>query len=363
MSHGRKVTPARWERQLRTRWATVRFYARALRLLVPYGVASLAIGTLGAIVAHDTGGDHAGPLPWDQAVFVTYKMLMGELADKAPAHPVGQAMAYLWPLLGIFLMAEGLIKIGMNVFRKEEHAEAWVSILAQSSRGHVVVCGLGSIGFRVIEELVELGEQVFVVELRAQSPFIPRARALGVEVLVGDARTENLLISLNVPAARAVIIVTNDDLANMEIAMDVRGMAPDVPVVMRLYDQQLAQKVKASLGVSVSMSTSKLAAPLFASSALDPAVVGTHRVGDRLMLVLELEVKVGSGLIGRSLGQLREGPRLDIVAVQTPGKAWEVQPPPTRVLECADRVQVMLPSERLREVHKLAGDPMPVDRP
>lgn len=358
MITSKRVTrPSRAERRIREMLASARFYGRALRLLVPYAAASLLIGALGAVVAHEPGPDGGASIPWEQAFYLTYRMLMGEMADTVPPTFVGQVMVYLWPLLGIFLMAEGLIKIGMTVFRKEEHAEAWVTILAQSSRGHVIVCGVGSIGYRVIEELINLGEQVFAIELNPACPTIPRAQELGAEVIVGDARSEKVLESLNIAQARAILVVTNNDLTNMEIAMDSRRLAPDLPVVMRLYDQDLAQKVKTALGVSVSMSTSKIAAPLFATSALDPSVVGTHRVGGRLMLVIELEVRSGAGLAGLSLGELREGPRIDVVAVCVAGREWELQPAASCVLGVGDRVQVLVASDRLAEMHRVAGDP------
>lgn len=193
---------------------------------------------------------------------MSYCLLMGEVPSDLPDHPLAVAVLYVQPILGILLMAEGVIKLGFEVFNKEVKAEEWMGTLAQTSRGHVVMCGLGTVGFRTLEELVSLGEQVFVVERKADCAFLEQARSMGAHVVVGDARAEDLMRNLNVINARAVVIVTDDDLANLEIAMDVRDMAPHVPIVMRLYDQRLANKVKQTLGIQVSVSTSKLAAPL-----------------------------------------------------------------------------------------------------
>ncbi len=54
-------------------------------------------------------------------------------------------------------------------------------------RGHVVVCGLGSIGFQTVKELIGLGERVVVIERDPDNPFVTAARRLGAAVLVGDA--------------------------------------------------------------------------------------------------------------------------------------------------------------------------------
>src|SRR5262249_55582379 len=53
--------------------------------------------------------------------------------------------------------------------------------------GHVVVCGLGSIGFRVVEELIGSEERVVVIERARDNPLISTARRLGSPVLIGDA--------------------------------------------------------------------------------------------------------------------------------------------------------------------------------
>ncbi len=55
------------------------------------------------------------------------------------------------------------------------------------SRDHMVVCGLGRIGFRVVERLVQRRIPCIAVEQAEDSRFIASARALGVPVIVADA--------------------------------------------------------------------------------------------------------------------------------------------------------------------------------
>ncbi len=348
-----QARPGWIERRLRRGLAEAWFFGRALRTLAGPGVRLLLCWLGGAAIEHWLGGAGGGEGPgWLGAIWDSYRMMMGELPDDLPDHWLAQAMVYVQPILGIFFLAEGLLKLGFEVFDKEHKKEDWMNILASSSRGHVVLCGLGSVGFRTLEELIPLGEQVFIVERRADNLFLDQARAMGAHVIIGDARTENLLRGLNVAAARAVLIVTDDDLANLEIAMDVREMAPHVSIVMRLYDQKLANKVKATLGVQVSFSTSKLAAPLLASAAFDPGIVGTHRVGDQLVVVIEIVVSGTGALAGRTVLEVGRDLRLGVVALHR-GGAWELQPIPERVLTAGDRVQIMVPGQRVAELHRL----------
>lgn len=346
--------PPRFERLLRRLVAEGLFFVLALRSLIGPAVRAAAVGGIGTVILHYLGSvQNADPPDWRVAMYFSFRLLMGETPDELPDHPLAELVLYVQPILGILLMAEGLIKLGFEVFNKEVKAEEWMGTLASTSRGHVVVCGLGTVGFRTLEELISLGEQVFVVERKADCAFLEQARELGAHVVVGDARTDNLMRSLNVQNARAVLIVTDDDLANLEIAMDVREMAPDVPIVMRLYDQRLANKVKQTLDVQVSVSTSKLAAPLLASAALDPAVVGTHRIGQTLLVVLDLQLHARSVLASKTVEELTKVASVTVVAIQHVGAPWILQPLPGEHLLPGDRVQLMLPSDRVEEIHAM----------
>ncbi|MFN7147675.1 MAG: potassium channel family protein, partial [Myxococcota bacterium] len=336
-------TPAlrhrRIERRLRRAWAEVAFFGRALRVLVRPMIALALAFVVGTVVEKLWGAPPGGQAPrWDEAAFTSYTLLLGEIGAPLPADPWAQAVLYLMPLVGIVFVAEGVLKLGFTVFDKRAHPGEWIRIMAEKSRGHVILCGLGTVGFRVLEELVALDEQVFVIERNEGGEFVARARELGAEVLIGDARTENLLRSLNVRDARAVLIVTDDDLANLEIAMDVRDIRADVPIILRLFDQRLAQKVRHTMGIQVSLSTSMVAAPLFASAALDAHVVGTHRVGGKLLLVVELAV--GPKLAGRTAATLLRDHGLTLVAVRT-GDVWRTDPAPDDAVQPGDRIQVM----------------------
>lgn len=349
--------PRRGLRQrLRTRaLAELLYFGRSLRSIArPLLMLATVLGT-GATLLRAYGSDDAGrPLSWTTAIFQSYGLLLSEHLDPRPGvHPVLQVIQYLWPILGVLLLAEGLVKLGISVFRKEENREAWVEILARASRGHVILCGVGNVGFRTLEELVALGEMVIAVDRDANCPFLDRARALGVAVYVGDARDEHVLRKLNVQQAAAVIIATNDDLANLEIAMDVREVRDDVHVVMRLFDQALARKVRGALGVDVSVSTSALAAPLFASAALDRSVVGTQRVGDELMVVAEQDVDPRGLLAGATVGGLLKDLKLSVLAVRGAEGPWTIQPPPDTRLRAGDRVQLLLHSRDLARMHTI----------
>src|SRR5208282_716051 len=85
--------------------------------------------------------------------------------------------------------------------------------------GHVVVCGLGNIGFRVIQELLRGGEKVVAIEQAPDGRFLATVRRLGVAVIIGDATVLEVLKQANAATARSVIAATSNQLANLEIAL------------------------------------------------------------------------------------------------------------------------------------------------
>lgn len=350
--------PSRLERALRRALAELRFYGHILRTLVGPTLRLALVVLVGAVLERHFGSPPgAEQLSWPQAFYASYCLLYLEHVHALPAHPVGQAVGYIQPLLGILLLAEGFVKIMVASVSRGAQSEVWVQILASTSRGHTLVIGVGSVGFRIIEELRAMGEQVFAVERAEDGPFVASARELGVHVLVGDARSDSVLRSLNVSKARAVIVATDDDLVNLEVAMDVRELTPDVPVVLRLFDQRLARKVRSALGVEISFSTSALAAPLFASAALDTRVVGTHRIGDHHLLIARLTVEPGSRLDGASAADMSQLYRLTLLALASPGADWQLQPTPMTRVRGGDQIRVALQRDQLDDVGELVQAP------
>jgi Trk K+ transport system NAD-binding subunit len=170
---------------------------------------------------------------------------------------------------------------------------------AEARTGHYIVCGLGVIGYRVVELLHQLGETVVVITEGAREEWKENAKAAGIEIIFGDAREASLMAQAGLGKARSLIAATDKDLVNIEIALDAKRERPDLPVVVRLFDQNLARHLESSFDVRRALGMSTLAAPAFAAAALgedviasftaagEPFVIG--RVRGRAVEELELE--------------------------------------------------------------------------
>ena len=83
-------------------------------------------------------------------------------------------------------------------------------------RNHVIVVGLSALGMRVITDLVKAGHDVAVIEINEDNRFLSAARALDVPVIFGDATLKQTLEAARVQRARAVAVLTRDDMINIE---------------------------------------------------------------------------------------------------------------------------------------------------
>jgi Trk K+ transport system NAD-binding subunit len=181
--------------------------------------------------------------------------------------------------------------------------------------GHVVVCGLGNVGYRLVTELTAMGERVVAIDRAADGPFIATVRRSGVPAFVGDATVADVLKQVRAGEAKAVIAATSSELANLEIALLVREMNPRQRVVVRLSDPQFAEAVREAADIRNALSIPALAAPAFAAALYGDRVHTLVTAAGRTLVVIEIVIDADeSYLIGKSLRALALDYRLLPVA-------------------------------------------------
>jgi len=183
-------------------------------------------------------------------------------------------------------------------------------------RNHVVVLGLGNVGYRTMLHLQEAGIEVAVVESRTGGRFVAIARRQGVPVLIADAHFLDSLRALSVRHARAVVAATDDDLANLEAALAARELNPTARVVTRLFDQELAERAQQQLHITACQSVSALATPAFVAAALGEGVLSIIERGRLLWLLAETTVQPGSAADGAEVRELEADAELRVLAVR-----------------------------------------------
>ena len=192
---------------------------------------------------------------------------------------------HMWlRLWGIGLIFAGLITTAIlvafiaDLLLSRRFAQSAGRRQVRHLRDHTIVVGLGSFGIRVVSDLKAAGHDVAVIERSEDNRYLSVAAELDVPVIFGDAKLRQTLEAARLDEARAVALLTQDDMVNIETGIVLREMLgprvmpelnrPDVPIVLRIYDRALGAAVAAASGSNMS-----------APQSIRDAVV--HRRGSR----------------------------------------------------------------------------------
>ena len=178
------------------------------------------------------------------------------------------AVEALFPLVGIVLIGEGIVRLGILMFSRRLGEKEWMIVMASTFRDHIIVCGLGHLGFRLLGQLRAREQDLVVIERDPACSFLGRAREDGAAVLVRDMRDDQALRDAGIVDARVIVVASNDDLANIEVALDARRMNPKIRILLRLFDQRIADKFKDLGIIDEAFSSAALAAPVVADMVL-----------------------------------------------------------------------------------------------
>jgi len=207
---------------------------------------------------------------------------------------------------------------------------------------HVIVAGLGNVGTRVVGQLHDLGIGVVCVDKNENAAGVPMARRLGLKVVIGETYREETLLAAGVATCRALVSVTDSDIVNLETALHARALAEEPRIVVRLYDDDLAERVQKNVSNTISRSVSYLAAPAFAAAMLEHQVLRTIPVGRHVLLIADVAVGEGAQLAGGRVDDVHDGSDVRLIALRRRGgTAVDWSPRPGDALRTGDGLVVV----------------------
>src|SRR5688572_3911984 len=99
-----------------------------------------------------------------------------------PHHIVLQLFHFFMPIVGIIVLAQGLADFGGLLFNRKARNKEWEMAVASTLSKHIILVGLGHLGYRVALKLHEMGESIAVIELSSDADQVNAARELGIPV-------------------------------------------------------------------------------------------------------------------------------------------------------------------------------------
>src|SRR5688572_18229057 len=334
----RLIRPAIWARY-------ARFLAREFRWPA---LVFLGIVFGGGLLVHltYTSGPASESKDYIRVCYGVYLLIFMQPDLPFPDQGYLRPLWFIIPIIGLGAVADSVVRLGYFIFSRKRHLQEWQIMEASAMRDHTIVIGIGKVGYRILQELHVLRIPAVGVERRTESHLLEEIRGLGLPVIQGDARLKKTLIDANVEKAKAIILATDDDLANIDAALTAREMRPDIRVVLRLFDDTLADRV-ANVFKMPAISTSQTAVPAFIAAATGRSVYQSIRLEGQDLRMADIDVGP-SGLAGRPVSELLSQHDLSVVLLRRSGKS-DINPEAQTVLQAGDKIVLLGPVARIAD--------------
>jgi len=256
-----------------------------------------------------------------------------------------QLFYFVMPLVGIVILAQGLADFGSLLFNRRARSKEWEMAVASTMNKHIVLIGLGHLGYRVTQKLYEMGENIAVVELNPGTHTTAAARDMGMPVIQGDARHASALEAANIKDARTIILASQNDAMNLQIALKARSLNPDIQVVIRIFDEDFAHSLQEQFGF-IALSATEMAAPVFAAAAAGADVTNPISIEGQQLSLARLSIHPSSSLANRTVGYVEDNYHLNIILLRHDHQS-EMHPTDTSPLHAGDTLAVLGGPEQL----------------
>ena len=241
------------------------------------------------------------------------------------------------------------------------------AVAAPPTSGHVILCGVRGIGVRIAEHLHRAGEQVVVLSEYVGAQQHALVRSWGMTEVPPAGGTAATLYAAGLDTAKAVVCVTEDDLSNLEIALLVRQIRPDVPIVTQLGNRSIGRAMADGGGPGAVLDVATLAAPAIVEACLSQNV---HEMTIETETYQVASVPISQTATLRHLfgdlapvGVLRPTDRRGTV-IDCPGRDFVVQPGDVAALlgTAEDFAVAGVPLDQPREIQEAATRRRPLRR-
>jgi voltage-gated potassium channel Kch len=132
-------------------------------------------------------------------------------------------------------------------------------------KNHIILCGLGRLGYFIAEGLIQKGEKIVIIESNEDSASTRYFRSIHIDVYNGNARHPQVLQDAGAEHCRALISAIGDDSTNLEIGLNARYFQAEIMLVLRIFDESMAEVIREKFDIHLTNSMSFICAEKFAS--------------------------------------------------------------------------------------------------
>ena len=225
--------------------------------------------------------------------------------------------------------------------------------VASTFDNHIILVGLGHLGYQAAQDLINLHQTVVVIESDPKADLVEAVRDKNIPVIINDANREASLEAAGVTRAKTIMLCTQNDSLNLQIAVKAKAINPKIKVVVRIFDADFAQAIENQFGFQA-LSASSISAPAFAASAAGVEITRPISIEGHALSLAKVHLKAGSKLANKDIAKIEEKFDISIVYWQHDDD-HDFHPPSETLLSKGDAIAILAKQECITKVLNANG--------
>ncbi|MEH2072292.1 MAG: NAD-binding protein [Nostoc sp.] len=294
-----------------------------------------------------------------EAFYATAVLLLGGYGDifgsinfKTPPEPAEHMPGWL----RLFSLGLTLIGIGFVGVLYALLTDAFLSFRFRffnsyqpsiPQKDHIILIGFNRVGQRVAALLQEFKQPLLGINSTATNLDFFNKIPLIIDSIADALRKANLTNS------KSVVVVTDDSIENLEIALTVHAQSPTTRVVIRTYDRYFRDNVARLFPYAQVICTSAISAEVFAAAAFGENILSLFNFDTQTILVVEYMIEAGDTLNGLLLAEVAYGYGVVPILYQSLKRSpLKLMPSDNIQLAVGDRLIVLANSNSLQQIER-----------
>ena len=335
----KSILPREWKATIRDTLLLVNEFKEPLIIF------ALAIIVFGMLYYYFAQLYHVPVDSYAESIYLMLTLTFLQPSGDFPNQPILQSFYFIMPLVGIVTLALGLTEFGILLFNRRARSKEWEMAVASTYNKHTVLIGLGHLGYRVVQKLHEMEENVVVVEVNPNVDSLTAIRRIGIPVIEDDATRPAVLDAAGIGKAKTIILCSQNDAMNLQLALKARSINPNIKVVIRIFDEDFAKSLQEQFGFTA-LSATGMAAPIFAAAVAGADFTNPISVEGHQMSLARITISPESDLAGKSVGFIEDNYHLNIVLLRH-DHTNEMHPTDSRCISGGDMIAALGEPEKL----------------
>jgi voltage-gated potassium channel len=274
-----------------------------------------------------------------EAIYLVLSLTFLQPLGDFPAAWYLEIFFFLMPVVGIGLLAQGVADFGVAFFNRRTLSKEWELAVASTYENHIVLVGLGHLGFRVVSNLHDLDQDVIVIEQNPSADLVASVQRMGIPVLQDDGTRDSAQLAARIERARAIILCTQNDSLNLQMAVKARSLNPNIQVVVRIFDDDFAAALQKQFGF-LALSATGMAAPAFAAAAAGVEMTRPITIEGQSLSLASITVNSSAPLTTLTVGEIETRYEISVVLLQRQSNS-DFHPAGTILIKAGDILGVL----------------------